>query len=127
MASQRKRRMPSTTPTAMAWWTTSKHFRTATAMDFSTNGIPIRSRIVIASAALVALIQSSGTSQKATNQFIDDQGVYYAAQGATDLALSEIWGAYKTRQAATPGLDFQTYLNNRFAWETVSPGMDTLA
>jgi len=83
--------------------------------------------IVLASAVLLALVQSSGSSQLATSQFIDDQGVYYAAQGATDLALSAVWGAYKAKLATQPGLDFQTYLNYRFTWESIAPGQDPLA
>ncbi|HLX63567.1 MAG TPA: hypothetical protein VKX17_20015 [Planctomycetota bacterium] len=83
--------------------------------------------IVIASLTLIALLESSGSSQQSTNQFIEDQGVYYAAQGATDLAISEVWGAYKQQLSSNPSLDFQTYLNGRFAFETVAPGADPLA
>src|SRR5690242_863712 len=83
--------------------------------------------IVIASLTLIALLESSGSAQKSTNQFIEDQGVYYAAQGATDLAVSEVWGAYKQQLISNPGLDFQSYLNSRFAWETMAPGADPLA
>lgn len=83
--------------------------------------------IVIAAITMIALVESSGGAQKSTNQFIEDQGVFYAAQGATDLAVSEIWGAYKTHQATDPSLDFQTYLNSRFVWETIAPGVDPLA
>ncbi len=83
--------------------------------------------IVLASAVMIALVESSSGSQKATSQFLDDQGVYYAAQGATDLALSEVWGAYKARQANQPSLDFNAYLNSRFTWQSMSPGDDPLA
>ena len=83
--------------------------------------------IVIASVTMIALVESSGGAQKSTNQFIEDQGVYYAAQGATDLAVSEVWGAYRSHLATNPSLDFQTYLNSRFTWETMAPGVDPLA
>ena len=102
-------------------WNTSKRAQRGSTL------IVVLGGTVVAAACLLALIQSSGGSQKATTQFIDDQGVYYAAQGATELALSEVWGAYKTRVATYPNLDFQTYLNYRFAWETIPAGVDPMA
>lgn len=83
--------------------------------------------VTLATATLLALIYSSGTSQAYTQGFVDDQGSNFASQGYAELGLSDLWGGYSAQYKNNPQLDLIDYLNSRFTWTRLDPGTDALA
>lgn len=83
--------------------------------------------VALATATLLALVETSSSSQRYTNGFVDDQTANYTSRGYAELAVSDLWGGFQLQLKTNPNLDLIEYLNGKYTWTSLPIGQDTIA